>query len=86
MSPYEPSGRGFANLSAERRREIASLGGQAAHKRGTAHQFTSDEGRAAGCKGGAAISTDRVYMARIGRIGGRRRWQREFQPDDQTVG
>lgn len=86
MSSSAASGRGFANLSAERRREIASLGGQAAHTRGTAHKFTSDEGRAAGRKGGAAISTDREHMSRIGRIGGRRRWQCEFQPDDQTVG
>ncbi len=86
MSPSEPSERGFAKLSAERRREIASLGGQAAHKRGTAHRFTSDEGRAAGRKGGAAISADSDHMARIGSIGGRRRCQRKFQPEDQTVG
>jgi general stress protein YciG len=85
MIPSKSAGRGFARLSPKRRREIARLGGQAAHQRGTAHQFTSDEGRAAGRKGGAAVSADRDHMARIGRIGGRRRWQREFQPEDQTV-
>lgn len=86
MSPSAPSGRGFANLSAERRREIASLGGQAAHKRGTAHQFTSDEGRDAGRKGGIAISTDRDHMPRIGRAGSHKRWQRESPGDDKTAG
>ncbi len=86
MSPSEPWERGFAKLSAERRREIASLWGQAAHKRGTAHRFTSDERRAAGRKGGAAISADSDHMARIGSIGGWRRCQRKFQPEDQTVG
>jgi general stress protein YciG len=44
--------RGFASLSAERRSEIASLGGKAAHAKGNAHQFTSEEARAAGKKGG----------------------------------
>jgi general stress protein YciG len=46
--------RGFAALDPKRRREIASLGGQAAHECGTAHQFTSAEARNAGRKGGAA--------------------------------
>ena len=80
MSPTKQPGCGFARLSAERRREIASLGGQAAHMRGTAHEFTSDEGRAAGRKGGAAVSKDREHMARIGRVGGRCRWRREPLP------
>ncbi|MBX3231042.1 MAG: hypothetical protein KIT84_36895 [Labilithrix sp.] len=34
--------------------EIASKGGKAAHAAGTAHQFTSEEARAAGKKGGVA--------------------------------
>lgn len=42
--------RGFATLSPERRREIASMGGRTAHAAGTAHQFTSDEARAAVAK------------------------------------
>jgi general stress protein YciG len=44
--------RGFAALSADRQREIASLGGRAAHEKGTAHQWTSQEARVAGRKGG----------------------------------
>jgi uncharacterized protein len=39
--------RGFATLSPERHREIASQGGKAAHLKGTAHEFDSAEGRAA---------------------------------------
>lgn len=47
-------GRGFASMSPEKQREIASKGGRAAHVQGTAHEWTSDEARAAGRKGGAA--------------------------------
>jgi uncharacterized protein len=48
------SNRGFASMPQERQREIASLGGRAAHRDGTAHEFTSEEARAAGRKGGEA--------------------------------
>lgn len=44
--------QGFASMSPDRRREIASMGGKAAHTMGTAHQFNSEEARAAGKKGG----------------------------------
>lgn len=44
--------RGFASMSAEKQREIASKGGRAAHQKGTAHEWTSDEARTAGRKGG----------------------------------
>src|ERR1700712_5504982 len=47
----QPSGgRGFAGMDPERQREIASQGGRAAHASGNAHQFTSEEARAAGSK------------------------------------
>jgi general stress protein YciG len=46
------SRRGFAAMSEERQREIASQGGKAAHASGNAHEFTSDEAREAGRKGG----------------------------------
>ncbi|MBS2011321.1 MAG: hypothetical protein JST00_00300 [Deltaproteobacteria bacterium] len=46
--------RGFAAMDRERVREIASKGGKAAHSAGTAHQFSSDEARVAGRKGGMA--------------------------------
>jgi general stress protein YciG len=42
--------RGFAAMNSERQREIASLGGRSAHASGHAHQFTSEEARAAGKK------------------------------------
>jgi general stress protein YciG len=44
--------RGFASMSAEKQREIASKGGRAAHEKGTAHEWTADEARNAGRKGG----------------------------------
>src|SRR5581483_5818479 len=62
--------RGFASMDEEKQREIASLGGRAAHQKGTAHEFTSEEARAAGHKGGETVSRDREHMARIGRKGG----------------
>lgn len=45
-------GRGFASMDPEERRRIASIGGTEAHARGTAHEWTSDEARDAGRKGG----------------------------------
>lgn len=44
--------RGFASMSPEKQREIASKGGRAAHLKGTAHEWTADEARSAGRKGG----------------------------------
>ena len=59
-------------MSAERQKEIARKGGRAAHECGKAHEFTADEARAAGRKGGEAVSANRVHMSEIGRLGGRR--------------
>ena len=39
-------------MSPEKQREIASKGGRAAHEKGTAHEWTADEARNAGRKGG----------------------------------
>ena len=50
------SERGFASMDPQRQREIASAGGKAAHEKGTAHEFTSEEAREAGRKGGQARS------------------------------
>lgn len=44
--------RGFAAMSPERQREIASQGGRAAHQQGVAHEWSTDEAREAGKKGG----------------------------------
>lgn len=57
-------------MDRERQRQIARLGGKAAHERGTAHRFSSDEARAAGRKGGETVSKNRAHMASIGRKGG----------------
>jgi general stress protein YciG len=46
--------RGFASMERKKQREIASKGGRAAHAKGTAHEWTSEEAREAGRKGGMA--------------------------------
>ena len=67
------SRRGFASMDPSRQKEIASKGGRAAHQKGTAHEWSSDEARSAGQKGGIAVSRDRAHMATIGREGGESR-------------
>ena len=42
--------KGFAILTPERRHEVASLGGKAAHLKGVAHRWTPEEARIAGSK------------------------------------
>lgn len=49
-----PRRRGFAAMDRDRVKAIASKGGRAAHAAGTAHQFSADEARVAGKKGGMA--------------------------------
>ncbi len=68
----DTSNRGFASMDEEKQREIASQGGKAAHEKGTAHEFTSEEAREAGRKGGKTVSEDREHMAEIGRKGGKK--------------
>ncbi len=46
-------------MDEEEQRRIASMGGKAAHQSGNAHEFTSEEARAAGRKGGLARSSNR---------------------------
>lgn len=57
------SKRGFASMSPEKQREIASKGGKAAHVKGTAHQFTTEEATAAGRKGGIKSGISRARKA-----------------------
>jgi uncharacterized protein len=64
------SSRGFASMDAAKQRSIASKGGKAAHEAGTAHEFTPEEARRAGSKGGEIVSGDRAHMAAIGSRGG----------------
>ena len=52
MSGERKERRGFASMTPEKQREIASKGGRAAHQKGTAHEWTSEEARNAGRKGG----------------------------------
>jgi general stress protein YciG len=46
--------RGVASMDRAKQRDIASKGGKAAHQKGTAHEWTSEEARDAGRKGGIA--------------------------------
>lgn len=75
-TPNQNRPRGFASMSPEAQREIARKGGRAAHERGTAHEFNSEEAAVAGRKGGEAVSQDRKHMAEIGAEGGRARAQK----------
>jgi len=64
-------------MDPSKQREIASKGGRAAHEKGTAHQFSANEAREAGKKGGGTVSQDRHHMAEIGRIGGQARGRKQ---------
>lgn len=66
------SNRGFAAMDPERQKRIASEGGRAAHKQGVAHEWSKDEAREAGRKGGQIVSQNREHMSAIGRKGGQR--------------
>ncbi len=70
------SRRGFAVMDKDRQREIARAGGKAAHRNGNAHEFTSEEAREAGRKGGRAVSEDKAHMSEIGKKGGEERGKR----------
>jgi general stress protein YciG len=52
---------------------ISSMGGKATHEQRTAHEFTPEEARDAGSKGGKAVAKNRAHMARIGSLGGKAR-------------
>ncbi len=62
--------RGFAVMDRALQKSIASRGGVAAHARGTAHEWSVEEARQAGRKGGEVVSRDREHMSRIGMRGG----------------
>ena len=66
-------------MTDERVAEIAAKGGRAAHAQGQAHEFTPEEARAAGKKGGDKVSRDREHMAEIGRKGGRARGRQKAE-------
>jgi general stress protein YciG len=65
------SKRGFASMDPKKVSEIASKGGKEAHRLGRGYEFDHDSAKAAGRKGGLAVSKDAKHMAEIGRKGGR---------------
>ncbi|HEY5241442.1 MAG TPA: KGG domain-containing protein [Polyangiaceae bacterium] len=69
--------RGFGAMDPETQSAIASKGGRAAHEQGVAHEFTPEEAREAGAKGGKAVAEDRAHMVEIGRRGGQARSRRK---------
>jgi len=71
-SQKNTGGRGFGSMDPDQQREIASEGGRAAHSSGNAHEFTSEEARAAGSKshgntGGRSTSGDQSDSQSSGR-------------------
>jgi general stress protein YciG len=71
--------KGFAAISAERRREIAAMGGKASQKKGTAHRWDHEEAVTAGRKGGkAAQKSGKAFRwtSKTGRVAARKRGKR----------
>ena len=75
-SGRKTSNRGFAAMDPEKQKRIASEGGRAAHRQGVAHEWSRDEAREAGRKGGQIVSQNREHMSEIGRKGGQSSGQR----------
>lgn len=73
MTTTSKTRRGFAAMTREANAEISRKGGKASHAKGTAHEYSPDEARAAGVKGGRSVSENREHMAEIGRRGGLKR-------------
>ncbi len=89
----DKSKRGFGSMDINKRREIASKGGKAAHAKGSAHRFTPEEAREAGRKGGQAAHQkgtaheftpeEASYAGRKGgKAAGHRETEREFVPQE----
>ena len=77
--------KGFAGMDTSMQRAISSKGGKAAHAKGKAHEFTADEAREAGRKGGRSVSQNKEHMARIGREGGKARGRSQRLRKEQAV-
>lgn len=83
--------RGFATMDPEKLRAIASKGGKAAHAKGSAHQFTSEEAKEAGRKGGRAGHNKRAKeepnskpSTESGHLGGANPYPTQAGPDFAT--
>ena len=85
----ESRGRGFAGMDPERQRQISSQGGKAAHQKGTAHEFDSNEAREAGRKGGMVSggrrrAREQAQQSRPGREAEREQRERESETEEGT--
>jgi len=65
--------KGFAAMTVEQKREIASAGGKAAHAKGSAYKFNTLTAKEAGKKGGKTVSQNKEHMSIIGQKGGQAR-------------
>lgn len=77
--------RGFAAMDREKQKRIASEGGRAAHRQGVAHEWSQDEAREAGRKGGQIVSQNRDHMSEIGRKGGQSSGSRRQRSEDRAM-
>ena len=57
------SKRGFASFDKEKMQAVASAGGKAAHQSGSAHQWTSEQARAANAKSLEARKANKAAQA-----------------------
>jgi uncharacterized protein len=85
----ESRGRGFAGMDRERQRQISSQGGKAAHQKGTAHEFDSNEAREAGRKGGMVSggrrrAREQAEQGRPGREPERESSESESESESET--
>lgn len=81
------SNRGFASMDPQRQREIASEGGKAAHQKGTAHEFTSEEARRAGSMShGNRQADDSSARAEAGKQGGRQEGNKQGARGEEGSG
>src|SRR5437660_8686540 len=83
----EKKRRGFSAMDENKKREIARKGGIAAHRKGTAHRFTSDEAREAGRKGGQSAHRQgraHKFTPEEAREAGRKGGMATHHPEDTT--
>lgn len=73
--------RGFASMDSDKQRQIASKGGKAAHMKGTAHEWTSEEARAAGRKGGESRGVRGAHETSQLETEGATGFGTEYRPD-----
>ena len=70
MNAERKERRGFASMSPEKQREIASKGGRAAHQKGTAHEWTSEEARQPAARAARSAAADAAGLSKPTDVGG----------------